>query len=126
MKVLLDTHALVWAAVLPARLSARVREVLEDLDNDIVVSAVAAYEIEFKRERDPFLIAMPGDLENALVQRGFTWLAITSAHASCAGRLPRLHGDPFDRLLVAQALSEGLPLISIDQKLPAYGASIIW
>jgi PIN domain nuclease of toxin-antitoxin system len=126
VKFLLDTHVLVWAAVLPSRLSARARDVLEDLENDIVVSAACAYEIEFKRERDPSLVAMPRELENAVIQRGFTWLSITPAHAAAAGRLPRLHGDPFDRMLVAQAISEGLPLISIDEKLPAYGARIIW
>lgn len=126
MKLLLDTHALVWAAVAPEKLSVRVRDLLHDLDNDIVVSAACAYEIEFKRDRDASLLGMPLDLERAVIERGFGWLEITPSHAAAAGRLPRLHGDPFDRILVAQALLDGLPLVSIDEKLPAYGVAVIW
>jgi PIN domain nuclease of toxin-antitoxin system len=126
MKLLLDTHAFIWAAIEPDRLSPRVRELLSDRVNTVLLSAASAYEIEFKRARDPVLMRLPPDIEMAGAAMGFSWLAITSGHAATAGRLPRLHGDPFDRIPLAQGLSETAPLVSIDSRLPAYGAPIIW
>ncbi len=126
MRLLVDTHVVIWATVAPERLSARAREAIEALDNDLVVSAATAYELEFKRERDPVIGRMPLDLERLFASLGFTWLAVTAAHASTAGRLPRHHGDPIDRILVAQALAEGMALLSADRRLPAYGAEVIW
>ena len=126
MRFLLDTHALIWAAIEPRRLSARVRGLLEDRDNEILVSAVCGYEIAFKRDRDPALRSVPDDLEGDVLARDFGWLAISAAHAIAAGRLPRLHGDPFDRLLVAQTLMEGAALITADTRISPYGAPTIW
>ena len=126
MRLLVDTHAVVWATIAPERLSARARGAVEAPDNELVVSAATAYEIEFKRERDPALRRLPLDLERALTELGFTWLPVTTNHAVMAGRLPKHHGDPFDRLLVAQALAEGAPLLSADRRLLTYGPEIIW
>lgn len=126
MRFLLDTHAFVWATVEPERLSGRARDLIGDPANECLLSAVSAYEIEYKRERDATLKRVPANLERGLRGAGFTWLAITPAHAAAAGRLPRHHGDPFDRLLVAQALAERVPLLSLDRRLPAYGVEVIW
>jgi PIN domain nuclease of toxin-antitoxin system len=126
MKLLLDTHAFVWAAVEPERLSPRVRRLLTDRRNDVLLSAASGYEIEFKRHRDAVLASMPLDLDGAVQAMEFQWLAITVAHAGAAGRLARLHGDPFDRILVAQALEERAALVTMDARLPAYGATIVW
>ena len=126
MRLLVDTHAVIWATVEPHRLSARARDILEASDSELMLSAVSAYEIEFKRERDAAIVRMPADLERALRDMGFEWLAVTPAHAAAAGRLPRHHGDPFDRLLVAQALAEGVALLSADGRMPDYGVEVIW
>jgi PIN domain nuclease of toxin-antitoxin system len=126
VKLLVDTHALIWAMFEPSRLSRRARLALEAPDNDLMLSAATAYEIEYKRDREPALGRMPGDLERALTTYGFVWLPVTAAHAGAAGRLTRHHGDPFDRILVAQALAEGASLVSADARMPAYGAEVIW
>jgi PIN domain nuclease of toxin-antitoxin system len=126
MKVLLDTHVLVWAALEPGRLSERVRDLLLDRRNDVLVSAISAYEIELKRDRDPVLMQLPMDLPSVCKSLDFRWLAVTERHAAAAGRLPKLHGDPFDRLLLAQSLTDGLALISLDGRLPQYGVPILW
>ena len=99
---------------------------MSDRVNTVLLSAASAYEIEFKRTRDPVLMRLPPDIEMAGAVMGFAWLAITPGHAATAGRLPRLHGDPFDRILLAQVLSETTALVSVDSRLPAYGAPIFW
>jgi len=126
MKLLADTHVLVWAFTDPGALSRRARALLENLANEILFSAVSAYEIEFKRPLDPMLGALPLDLEAAVAAEGFGWRPILVQDAIVAGRLPRHHGGPWDRLLVAQALREGAPLISRDDKLADFGVSLIW
>src|SRR5271155_13001 len=114
MKVLLDTHAFVWAIARSHLLSKRAAGLIEDTGNIVLVSAVSAYEIEFKRPRDATLAALPADLDAAVVLQGFDWLPLSPAHAVAAGRLPRLAGDPFDRFLAAQALAENATLLTRD------------
>ena len=126
MKLLLDTHVLIWAAVEQARLSPRVTSLLTHRGNTILVSAASAYEIEFKRSRDAELMRLPLDLQSAVDAMDFVWLPVGADHAIAAGRLPRLHGDPLDRILIAQALVEHAALVTLDSRLPAYGATIIW
>ena len=110
----------------PMRLSRRARLALEAPENELLLSAATAYEIEYKRDREPALGRMPADLERALTGQGFVWLPVTPAHAGAAGRLPRHHGDPFDRILIAQAVAEGAALVSADQRIPTYGAEVVW
>lgn len=124
--LLLDTHALVWVMTRTSRLSGRCRDALTDLDNRVLVSAVSAYEIEFKRDRSKELGRMPPDLIEATSSMGFDWIALTPDHCMAAGRLPRLHGDPFDRLLVAQAIAENASLVTTDRWIPAYGIPTLW
>jgi len=126
MKLLLDTHAFVWTLVQSHLLSLRAAALIDDEANEVLVSAVTAYEIEYKRRRDPILSVLPADLNEAVSRPGFSWLAITPAHAVTAGRLPRLHGDPFDRMLAAQALSENLTLITRDRLVAGYGPVVAW
>ena len=126
MRVLIDTHVLVWWWTADAELSASGKAILRDPGNEILVSAVSAYEIEFKRDFDPLLQQLPHDLERAVLGDGFSWRAISPADAVAAGRLPRVHRDPWDRLLAAQALAEGLPLVSIDRRLADFGVNLIW
>ena len=126
MKLLLATHAFVWAIAQPRLLSRRAAAMIEDRGNTILVSAVCVYEIEFRRLRDPLLAALPADLGEAVGLAGYEWLALTPAHAALAGRLPRLSGDPFDRMLAAQGLIEPASLVTKDPAVGAYGAVVIW
>jgi PIN domain nuclease of toxin-antitoxin system len=91
----------------------------------LIASCSSAYEIESKRERDPVLSRLPVDLDDAVRRLGFEWLHLTPAHAVRAERLPRLHGDPFDRML-AQALAESVMLVTCDPSVAAYGPVIAW
>jgi PIN domain nuclease of toxin-antitoxin system len=126
VNLLLDTHAFVWAIAQSRLLSARAASLMQDGANTVWVSAVSAYEIEFKRRRDPVLSVLPADLDEAVGLQGFEWLALQPAHAVAAGRLPRLHGDPFDRMLAAQALVEQATLLTRDPLVAAYGPVVAW
>jgi len=116
----------VWALVQSHLLSPRTAALIDDAANEVFVSAVTAYELEYKRRRDPILSVLPVDLSEAVSLPGFAWLALTRLHAVTAGRLPRLHGDPFDRMLAAQALTENLTLITRDDLVAAYGPVVAW
>jgi PIN domain nuclease of toxin-antitoxin system len=126
MRLLIDTHVLVWAFTEPGRLPSSVTVLLEDWGNEILVSAASAYEIEFKRPIDPLLGRLPVDLPFAVGAEGFGWRSITPADAIMAARLPRHHRDPWDRIMVAQCLLDGVPLISCDGRLAEYGVQLIW
>ncbi len=126
MKLLIDTHVFVWGAVQPDRLSERALSALAEPDAEVLLSAASAYEIEFKRDRDPVLQRVPTNLGAAVQGRGLSWLAISEGHAAAAGALPRLPGDPFDRLIIAQAIAEGARIVSADRWFPAYGVPVVW
>ena len=126
MKLLLDTHAFVWAIARSRRLSANAAALLQVRANTVLVSAITAYEIEFKRPRDPLLAALPADLDEVLRNHGFEWLALRHSHATAAGRLPRIAGDPFDRMLAAQALIEHATVVTVDPAIGAYGCVTAW
>ena len=126
MKLLIDTHALIWWLTDVDNLSRRARAAMQDPLNALYVSAVTGYEIELKRSRDPLLGRLPLDLETAVLDEGFMWLSVTPGDAVAAGRLPLHHRDPWDRLLIAQALQAGMPVVSTDERLAPYGTSLIW
>jgi len=126
MNLLIDSHVLIWWLADADPLSRRARSVLEDPLNAIYVSAVTGYEIEFKRSRDPFLGRLPHDLEQVVLDEGFRWLSVTPGDTITAARLPLHHRDPWDRLLIAQAMRTRLVLVSADEGLAPYGAPVIW
>jgi len=126
MKLLLDTRAFVWAMAQSHLLSSKAATLIQDGANLVLVSAVSVYEIEYKRSRDPVLSSLPVDLEQAVMQLGFEWLDLSPDHAAVAGRLPRLHGDPFDRMLASQALFEKATLLTRDASVAAYGPVVAW
>lgn len=125
MKLLLDTQILLWAAGQPDRLSNTARGLLEDAGNELLFSAASLWEIAIKSSlgREDFRVE-PRLLRRGLLDSGYMELPITSQHAVGVSSLPLLHKDPFDRLLVAQALEEGIALLSADDRLTAYGAPV--
>jgi PIN domain nuclease of toxin-antitoxin system len=126
MKLLLDTHAFIWAIARSRLLSARAADLIQDPGNQVLVSAASAYEIEFKRARDPVLAALPADLGEAMDLQGLAWPPVSPVHAITAGRLPRLSGDPFDRILAAQAMTENATILTRDPLVAAHGPVAVW
>ena len=125
MKLLLDTHLLLWAASSPERLSDAALELLENQQNQVVFSAASLWEITIKRQlgRADF-DADPRLLRRGLLDNGWHELAISSEHAIAVERLPALHRDPFDRILLAQADIEGMLLLTSDDAVSQYPGSI--
>lgn len=125
MKLLVDTHLLLWAAGLPDRLSQAARTLLEDPTNELLFSAASLWEIAIKRSlgRDDFQVE-PRLLRRGLLDNGWIELPITSTHAVAIEHLPPLHKDPFDRLLLAQASEEGIVLLTSDAQLAQYPGPI--
>jgi PIN domain nuclease of toxin-antitoxin system len=121
VKLLLDTQLLLWAAAEPQRLSAAATELLNDPRNELFFSAASLWEIAIKSTlgRADFHVE-PRLLWRGLLNNGYAELPITSQHAMSMDSLPPLHTDPFDRLLVAQALSEGITLVTGDAQVARY------
>jgi len=121
MQLLLDTHLLLWAASEPERLNPALLPMLEDPMNTPVFSVVSLWELVIKRSLSrPDFQVEPSLLRQALMEVGWRELSVEAHHVLAVGQLPPLHRDPFDRLLLAQAQSEGLLLITADQQLARY------
>jgi PIN domain nuclease of toxin-antitoxin system len=122
LNFLLDTHLLLWAAGDPDRMSSRARGLIEDAENVLYFSVASLWEISIKRGlgRPDFLVE-PRILRRALLDNGYVELVITADHALAVEALPDLHKDPFDRLLVAQARTEGITLLTADSQVAQYG-----
>ncbi|HVR11673.1 MAG TPA: type II toxin-antitoxin system VapC family toxin [Thermoanaerobaculia bacterium] len=125
MKLLLDTQLLLWAAGQPQRLSTTARQLLDDQHNELIFSAASLWEIAIKSTlgREDFRVE-PRLLRRGLLDNGYVELPITSQHAVGIDSLPPLHKDPFDRLLLAQALGEGITLLTSDAQLAEYSGPV--
>lgn len=125
MKLLLDTQILLWAAGQPDRLSAAARKLLDNPGNELLFSAASLWEIAIKKTlgRADFRVE-PRLLRRGLLDNGYAELPVTSQHAVNIDSLPPLHKDPFDRLLLAQTLSEGITLVTGDAQLARYPAPV--
>ena len=125
MRLLLDTHVLLWAAAEPDRLPVAAAALIEDGDNALVFSAASLWEVAIKAGlgRADFT-ADAGVLRRGLVDNGYQELAVTAAHACAVAALPPIHRDPFDRMLVAQALVEGIALVTADPALRGYPGAV--
>ena len=119
MRILLDTHVLLWAA--KGSLSPRAQSLLEDAANELFFSPINLWEIELKRER--LIIDLRSFYQN-LLHNGYRELDMTARHVMSISRLPLLHKDPFDRILLAQALSEQLYLLTADEALKRYSDDV--
>ena len=124
MNLLLDTHVLLWWLADDAALKTEAREAIGFPSNTIFVSAASAWEISIKTALGK--LDAPDDLQAALSVNNFQPLPITILHGIEAGRLPRHHDDPFDRMLIVQAQAEQLTLVTHDALFQPYGVSIVW
>ena len=128
MRILLDTHALLWWLAGSDRLSAVAHGAIADDANEILVSAASAWEIATKHRvgRLPGAAAVAEDVTGCLLDQGFQPLAITVSDGERAGRLPGPVRDPFDRMLIAQALTLDVALISVEEPFDRYGVRRLW
>ena len=122
-RLLLDTHVLLWALEDSQALSVDARQSIADTRNEVFVSAVSIWEMAIKRSLGK--LRAPDNLADTVQEAGFAALPITLAHAEQAGMLPPHHGDPFDRMLVAQALAEGLVVVTDDAMISKYGVRTV-
>lgn len=123
MRFLLDTQAVIWWLAADPRLSASAHAAIARAGADAVVSVASIWEASIKRASGR--LAGP-DLLSAVTAAGLPFLRIDEHHAKLAGELPLLHRDPFDRMLVAQAMVELLTIVTSDAEIPRYGVPVIW
>lgn len=128
MRLLLDTHVLVWFTEASPKLSKRCLDLIEDESNDVLVSAATAWEIATKHRlgKLPSCGYLAQAFEVEVERRQFQALPISAAHGRLAGAFMSDHKDPFDRILAAQAILEGVPLLSRDEALDSFPAQRIW
>ena len=126
MRLLLDTHALVWWLTNNPRLSSAARVAVAAPSNVVYVSSCSGYEIAYKHQRGRLAVALPHPLADLVRRQRFAMLPVTVEHAEAAGRLPGPHRDPWDRLLIAQAQIEALAIVTVDQVFAIYGVPVLW
>ena len=124
MKLLLDTHALLWWLFDDPRLPEKARMVIGNDENTVFFSVASIWEISIKKALGK--LQLPDEFYSVLTRSGFQKLIIDIEHARMIGNLPLHHHDPFDRMLIAQAVCENLRLLSKDMQLADYGVAIIW
>jgi PIN domain nuclease of toxin-antitoxin system len=122
VRLLLDTHALLWWLA-DAELAQEAHALIADPGNSVAVSAVSAWEISIKKALGK--LTAPDDLEQQILASDFTPLPIDISHAIRAGRLPRHHEDPFDRMLIAQAQAEHMTIVSRDKRFDRYDVVVV-
>jgi PIN domain nuclease of toxin-antitoxin system len=124
VRVLLDTHALLWALEGSDKLSPIARESIENEANEVLVSVVSAWEMSVKRALGK--LSAPHDLEDAIADAGFIQRLLRFGDCERLSTLPSIHRDPFDRMLVSQALEDGIPLVTKDDVIARYPLQTIW
>lgn len=127
-RYLIDTHALLWWLDGDKRLTRKPRALITSEDNEILVSAASVWEITTKARigKLPGALEVAADVPACVAAQGFSALPISLEHAQLAGTLPGPHRDPFDRMLIAQAQAERVPIVSIDPAFDGYGVTRIW
>lgn len=127
MHLLLDTHVAIWSTVSPARIPRHIQDLIADPVHDVWVSVVVLWEIAIKSSlgRGDGMPITAKSARRDFEEANFKLLPVLPEHAIAVGDLPQLHGDPFDRLMLAQARVEGLRLITVDRVLPRYDDTII-
>jgi PIN domain nuclease of toxin-antitoxin system len=128
LRLLLDTHALLWWLAGNEALSVPARTAIADEGNSVFISAASAWEITTKHRigKLPGVAAIVGDIDGIIRDQGFIGLPVSIRHGQAAGALPGPHRDPFDRMLMAQAMLEQLVLVSNEQPFDVYGVTRLW
>ena len=128
MRLLLDTHAAIWAVDQPDRLGSRARPALEDASNDVLLSAATLWEIAIKTGLGKLTLSVPYRewMNRAIADLGATVLPITVEYADMQSTLPSHHRDPFDRMLIAQAIVEKISLVANEEMFDRYGVARLW
>jgi PIN domain nuclease of toxin-antitoxin system len=124
LRLLVDTHTALWFLAGSRRLSATARGLIEDQTIERWISAAAVWEVAIKRSTGK--LNAPADFHERMRNQGVRGLSVTDAHAAAVGELPMHHRDPFDRLMVAQAIAEGMAILSVDEILRAYDVPVLW
>ena len=124
MRLLVDSHAFLWwSEALPA-LGGAARGAIADPTNEVLISIAALWELTIKASSGK--LSPPTELETMVANQAFAVLTITFQHLTQLAGLPRLHRDPFDRMMIAQALAEGIPIATDDRVFATYGMQVIW
>ena len=128
MRLLLDTHALIWFATGDPQLPQASIDAIADPDNEVFVSATSAWEVatKFRKGKLPEAAVLESDFESIVVSLGMTELPVTLRHALLSGRLTLVNSDPWDRTLIAQAILENLVLVSIERSFESQGVRRLW
>jgi PIN domain nuclease of toxin-antitoxin system len=128
VRLLLDTHALIWWLAADNALSSPARSAIADPANDVFVSAASAWEIATKHRigKLPGAALLAADIAGFVAAQGFNELPVSIRHGQIAGNLPRIHKDPFDRMLIAQAVTDDMTLVSNEALFGAYGVARLW
>ena len=128
MRLLLDTHTLLWFALTVPQLSGTGIALIMDPDNEKLVSPASYWEIAIKISIKKYTLSKPYEvfMEEAIDKNGFGYLHIEPKHTAALTTLPFHHKDPFDRLLIAQAMTEGIPIVSSDTMLDSYPIKRLW
>ena len=124
----MDAHAFIWWVLDTPKLSDRCRDILADGENEVLLSVASSYEIAYKAGRGRLTLPETPEtyIRSRLTANGFASLSVELSHALRAGMLPDIHRDPFDRMLVAQAQIEGLPILTADPAISRYDVETIW
>lgn len=124
MRLLIDSHAFLWWSEASSSLGSAAGSEIADPANEALISIAALWELTIKASTGK--LTLPADLETMAATLGFSVLPINFVHLRHLGLLPRVHRDPFDRMMVAQALAEGIPIATGDRIFAAYGVQIVW
>lgn len=124
MRLLIDSHTLLWWFESSPALSLPARNAIAAPANEVLISIAGLWELTIKESSGK--LALPEDLETMVVGEGFSALSVSFGHLRRFGALPPLHKDPFDRMMIAQALTEGIPIATCDRAFAAYGVQIVW
>jgi PIN domain nuclease of toxin-antitoxin system len=121
---LLDSCTLLWATIIPEKLSERVKNIIEDADNLLSVSHVTIWELSIKESLGK--LTLPQNFFEAIEPAGYFLLPTAMKHFAAYRKLPKIHSDPFDRMLIAQSIAENIPLITCDSEIIRYDVEVMW
>jgi PIN domain nuclease of toxin-antitoxin system len=124
VRFLIDSQAFLWWAEASPALGTAARNAIADPANEVLISIAALWELTIKQSSGR--LTLPDDLETMVTRQSFSVLSVSFVHLRHIGTLPRVHRDPFDRMMIAQALAEGIPIATGDRIFSGYGVQVVW